>query len=79
MALLTLLNVAKIQIDGLVPSKPTRKQDSQECAVTLAPQLFGVWRIPEPLGLFRREPIAESYSDFLDALDTSDAGSEIRA
>ena len=35
-------------------------------------------RVPEPLGLFRREPIAESHPEFSGSLEASDAGGKVR-
>jgi hypothetical protein len=67
------------QIDRLVPSKPAGEQDRQQCAIAFALQLLKVRRIPEPVRLFRRQPIAESDADFLDALDASYTSSEVRA
>jgi hypothetical protein len=76
---LPLLDVTEIQIDRFVPPKSAGEQDCQECAITFALQLLRVGRIPEPLRLFRRQPIAEPDADLLHSFDASYASSEIRA
>jgi hypothetical protein len=53
------------------PERPSLLIAGQKCAIALALQLQKVRRTPEPLRLFRREPIPKSDADFLDAFDAS--------
>ena len=74
-----LLYVAEIRAHGPVPPKAASEQDRQERPVTFALQKLTVGRVPEPLGLFWREPIPEPYADLLDTLPASHAGDEVGA
>jgi len=78
LVILTLLEVAKLQINRLVSPDSTCEENCEEGPITLAPRLFAVGRLPQAPGLFGREPVPEADSELLDALDAANAGRRIR-
>src|SRR5215831_15523346 len=75
----TLLNVAEVQLNCLMARQATRKQDGQKCSIALFLQALTAGSLPQALRLFGGEPVSEPHADLLDALHSSDAGSQIRA
>ena len=70
---------AEIQIHRLVPSKAAGERDRQTCAIPFALLQLRCRRVPEPLRLFRSQPIPESDADLPDCLDASYASGEVWA
>jgi len=69
---------AKLQVHRFVSPDPACEQDSQPCAIAFAPQLIDLRRMPQPLRLFGREPIAKPDIEFLDTFDPPNTGCQIR-
>jgi hypothetical protein len=78
-AVFPLLDVAEIQVCRLLPPEAAGEEDRQERTVPFAFQKLRVRCIPEPLRLFRRQPIPEPDADLLDSLDASYACGQVGA
>jgi hypothetical protein len=77
--LLSLLQMREVQISQFASSQPAAKQHCENRAVPFAFEHVGIRSLPKPARFFRREPIAKPYAEFLDTLDPTDAGGELRA
>jgi hypothetical protein len=69
-----LLNVAEFKVHCFVPAQAAGEQYGEECTISFALEGITVRCIPEPLRLFRSQPIPKTNTDLLDSLDASYAG-----
>lgn len=77
--LFSLLQVGEIQLHSFMPPQTASEQHSQKGTVPFALQSLGIGTLPEGFALFGRQPVSQSYSEFLDAFHSPDTGGEIRA
>ena len=63
---------AELQISQLTAPQSASKQDGENRTVTFAFERIWVRRLPEAASLVSYEPISESHTQLLDALDTPD-------
>jgi hypothetical protein len=62
-----------------VTPKSAGKQEAEQRTVAFALKPFRVWGPPKCVPLFRRQPVAQSDSQFLDAFDAPDSRGQICA
>jgi hypothetical protein len=74
-----LLEVAHSQPGKFVATKSAGEQQGKQCSITFALDLLAVRRLPECLPLFRGQPVAKPYAQFLYALDPPYARRQISA
>jgi hypothetical protein len=65
---LPLLEVRKGELGEFVPTESASQEQGEQCTITFALELVMLRRLPECLCLFRRQPVAEPYAQFLYAL-----------
>src|ERR1035441_4001453 len=58
-------------------SQATGKQHRQQCAVSLALELFRVRGLPECDALFGRQPVAQAHTQISDSFDAANARSQV--
>jgi len=76
--LFSLLQVGEVQLHGFMTPQTAGEQHSQKGTVSFALQSLGIGTLPEGFALFGRQPVAQSHSEFLDALNSPNTGGEIR-
>src|SRR6516225_2247257 len=74
-----LLEMAHGQAGELVPTESARKQEAQQCPITLALHLLLVGCLPECLPLLGGQPVAKPDAQLLQALDPPDSSRQIGA
>ncbi len=74
-----LLEMVKRQFHGFMPPQAACKQNGKQGPIALAFEALVVRRLPQRLPLLRRQPVPQTDSEFLHALDAPDSSGQIGA
>lgn len=75
----TLLQVGESQLREFVATKSARQQNGQQRPITFSLQSIRIGCLPKRLPLFRGQPVAQSDTQLLDALNAPDARRQVGA
>lgn len=77
--IVTTLEMLQGKLSGFRTPQSTPEQEGENGTIPFADQRFAVWATKQVFGLFRAEPVAQPNAQTLGALDTPNAGGQVRA
>lgn len=76
---LSLFEMFEPQSNCLVPAQTSSNQQRKKSAISLALELFAVWRLPECDALLNSQPVAQPHAEIPDTFDAANPSSKIGA